>query len=64
MKDKKIFKYLELKGLYNQLVHKRCDVSEVTDKAIYKKRREWENPKDEDYFYTYVFTSSVELEVI
>jgi hypothetical protein len=64
MRDKKIFKYLELKGLYNQLVHKRCDVSEVTDKAINKKRRQWENIKNEDYFYTYVFTSSVKLEVI
>ena len=64
MKNKKIFKYLELKGLYDQLVHKRCDVSEVTDKAINKKRRQWENVKNEDYFYTYIFTSSVELEII
>ena len=64
MKNKKIFKYLELKGLYDQLVHKRCDVSGVTDKAINKKRRQWENTKNEDYFYTYVFTSSVKLEVI
>jgi hypothetical protein len=58
MKDKKVFKYLEIIGLHNHLVHKRYDVSGRTNENIYKEK--WIEPKDEMYFYAIIVNSEVE----
>jgi hypothetical protein len=64
MKDKKIFKYLEVKAYNNGLVYKRLDLSGKPDRSIDTIENGMNRNMNHEKFYTFSYDSEVELEVI
>jgi hypothetical protein len=64
MKDKTIFKYIEVKSWDDGGVVKRLDVSEKTDRSVATIEDGMNRNMNHEKFYTFFCASEVELEVI
>jgi hypothetical protein len=64
MKDKTIFKYIEVKSWDDGGVVKRLDVSEKTDRSVETIEDGMNRNMNHEKFYTFSYDSEVELEVI
>ena len=64
MKVDKKFKYLETKGMFNELTHNRLDVTKKTDKSIFNIQLEFDKLNaDDNLFYMRLVYSDVKLDV-
>jgi hypothetical protein len=64
MKDRTIFKYIEVKSWDDGGVVKRLDVSEKTDRSVATIEDGMNRNMNHEKFYTFSYDSEVELEVI